>query len=287
MEQERDEVAIITGAGSGIGQATAIKLASDGFRVVISDVNVTSAEQTAEAIEAKAPGRTRVVRADVRLEDDVAAMVQAATDTFGRLDVLVNNAGLGGAFGSVLETRVEDWDFTFEVLVRGVFLGIKHAARVMQPGSSIINIASIAAYNGSSGAMAYSAAKHAVIGITRSAAVELGPRDIRVNAISPGIIRTPLMETGTDPAYLDSILPKAQATPRWGQPSDIASAVAFLAGHESRFMNGESIVVDGGVVAAGPGPEMFQHLGIDPKVHGLVGVNRGTTGERSKVHKRL
>lgn len=287
MQQAHHEVAIVTGAGSGIGRATAIRLASDGYRVAIADLNEANAHATAESINAFAPDSAIVTRTDVRLEEDVEAMVDAAVQSFGRLDVLVNNAGLGGAFGSVTETSVEDWDFTFEVLVRGVFLGIKHAARVMEENGRIVNIASIAAYSGSSGPMAYTAAKHAVIGLTRAAAVELGPQGIRVNAISPGVIRTPLMETGADAAHLDSVLPLAQLTPRWGQPEDIAGAIAFLAGNDSRFMNGESILVDGGVVAAGPGPAMFEHLGTDPKSRGLVGVNRGTTGARSKVRKRL
>ena len=281
------EVAIVTGAGSGIGRATAKRLVADGFRVVLADLNLPNAQQAAQEIEEQSPGSTAVVRTDVRLEPDVQQMVNTAIERFGRLDVLVNNAGLGGAFGVVTETSVEDWDFTFEVLVRGVFLGIKHAVPLMTDGGRIINIASIAAYNGSSGAFAYSAAKHAVIGITRSAAVELGPRGIRVNAVSPGVIRTPLMESGADPDRLDAILPVAQVTQRWGHVDDIAGAIAFLAGPDSRFINGESIVVDGGLVAAGPGGDAFGHLGIDPKTRGLVGVNRGSTGERSEVRKRL
>lgn len=287
MQSQHDEVALITGAGSGIGRATAVRFASDGYRVVIADLNESNARETAATINELSPGRAMTVRADVRLEEDVERMVQSSIDTYGGLDVLVNNAGLGGAFGSVTETSVEDWDFTFEVLVRGVFLGVKHAARVMRDGGRIVNIASIAAYSGSSGPLAYTAAKHAVVGLTRAAAVELGPRGIRVNAVSPGVIRTPLMETGADTAHLDSVLPLAQLTPRWGQSEDIAGAIAFLAGKDSRFMNGESILVDGGVVAAGPGPAMFEHLGTDPKSKGLVGVNRGTTGERSEVRKRI
>lgn len=281
------DVAIVTGAGSGIGRAAAMRLASDGYRVVVADLNLPNAERTSYAIESLSPGRSAIAHGDVRLERDVEAMVQTATQQFGRLDVLVNNAGLGGAFGVVTETSVEDWDFTFEVLVRGVFLGVKHAARVMTHGGSIVNVASVAAYNGSCGAMAYTAAKHAVVELTRSAAVELGPAGIRVNAVSPGIIRTPLMEAGADPAHLDTILPMAQATQRWGTTDDIAAAIAFLAGNESSFMNGESLVIDGGLVAAGPGKEAFAHLGIDPKTRGLVGVNRGSTGQRSEVRKRV
>ncbi|WP_106847810.1 SDR family NAD(P)-dependent oxidoreductase [Blastococcus sp. Marseille-P5729] len=287
MQTHHDEVALITGAGSGIGRATAVRFASDGYRVVIADLNESNARETAATINELSPGRATTVRADVRLEEDVERMVRSSIDTYGGLDVLVNNAGLGGAFGSVTETSVEDWDFTFEVLVRGVFLGVKHAARAMRDGGRIVNIASIAAYSGSSGPLAYTAAKHAVVGLTRAAAVELGPRGIRVNAVSPGVIRTPLMETGADTAHLDSVLPLSQLTPRWGQSEDIAGAIAFLAGKDSRFMNGESILVDGGVVAAGPGPAMFEHLGTDPKSKGLVGVNRGTTGERSMVRKRI
>lgn len=285
--QDTREVAIVTGAGSGIGRATAARLAADGMRVVLADLNLPNAQAAATEIEGEHPGSTAVIRADVRLEPDVEAMVDTAIDKFGRLDALVNNAGLGGAFGVVTETSVEDWDFTFEVLVRGVFLGIKHAVPVMNDGGRIVNIASIAAYNGSSGAMAYSAAKHAVIGITRAAAVELAARGIRVNAVSPGVIRTPLMEAGTDIARLETILPVAQVTQRWGHADDVAGAIAFLVGEDSRFINGESLLVDGGLVAAGPGGDSLAHLGIDPRTRGLVGINRGSTGERSEVRKRL
>ncbi|PBC35477.1 short-chain dehydrogenase [Rhodococcus sp. ACS1] len=279
-------VAIVTGGGSGIGRATVLRLLADNYRVVVADLNVDGASETVKLADAAfESGRVIAVRTDVRCEEDIAAMIAAATDGFGRLDTLVNNAGVGGAFGPVSEVQAPDWDFTFDVLVRAVFLGIKHASKVMEDGASIVNVASAAAYSGCFAPMAYTAAKAAVLSLTRSAAVELAPRLIRVNAVCPGAVRTPLLEAGRG-EELDALLPLAQPLPRWGRPEDIADAIVYLAGPGAAFVTGESLVVDGGLVAAGPGPDFQSHLGTDPRKRGLTGVNRGTSGERSVVHSR-
>lgn len=279
-------VAVVTGGGSGIGRATVLRLTADGYRVVVADLNDDGATETCALVEeAGAAGAAVAVRTDVRSEEDVARAIGTAIEQFGRLDSLVNNAGVGGAFGAVTEVEADDWDFTFQVMVRAVFLGIKHAARVMDDGASIVNVASAAAFNGSFAAMAYSSAKASVLSITRSAAVELAPRFIRVNAVCPGAVRTPLLESGRA-AELDELLPLGQLLPRWGRPEDIAATIAYLAGPDAAFITGESLLADGGLVAAGPGPDFQAHLGADPRARGLVGVNRGTTGERSVVHQR-
>jgi NAD(P)-dependent dehydrogenase (short-subunit alcohol dehydrogenase family) len=280
-------VAIVTGGGSGIGRATTLRLNADGYRLLVADVNDAAARETVSlAVSDDANSAPVAVHVDVRSEDDVAALIQSAMDRFGRLDTMVNNAGLGGAFGPVTEVEARDWDFTFEVLVRGVFFGIKHAARVMCDGSSIVNVASAAAYSAGVGAMAYSAAKAAVVSITRSAAVELAPRSIRVNAVCPGAIRTPLLAAGRADRF-GQRPPPTQPLPRWGEAEDIAAAIAYLAGPDAAFVTGEALLADGGLVAAGPGPDFQAQLGTDLHTRGLVGVNRGTTGEPSQVHRRL
>lgn len=282
-----ERVAVVTGGGSGIGRATVLRLLEEGAQVVIADVNGATAQETLDlARRAGLDARAVVARTDIRSEDDVAAMIETAVGRFGQLDVLVNNAGIGGAFGPVTEVEGEDWDFTFDVLARGAFYGIKHAARVMTAGSSIVNVGSIAAFCGSFASIAYAAAKGAVSSLTRAAAVELAAQRIRVNVVCPGAIRTPLLESGSSDD-LDQVRPPGQPWPEWGRPDDIAAAIVYLAGTDSEFVTGQTLVVDGGLTAAGPGPDFLDRLGTDPRTRGLVGVNRGMTGQPSEVRRRL
>ena len=249
-----NKVAIITGGASGIGQASALKFLEHGARVVIADCNTAAAEATlALAAERGKAADLRFVNCDVSQEDQVAALVQSALSAFGRLDCMFNNAGIPGAVGSLLDTDVEAWDRTFAVLVRGVFLGIKHAARALQAqGGTIINTGSIAGVSAGAGPAAYSACKSAVIALTRSAAVELGPSRIRVNALCPGLILTPLLERGQH-TELSSVLSEAQPWPEAGLPEHIADVAVFLASDDSRFVTGEALFADGGINARGPG----------------------------------
>jgi NAD(P)-dependent dehydrogenase (short-subunit alcohol dehydrogenase family) len=278
----QDKVAIITGGASGMGKATALRFLQEGARVLVADLNQDSGDgYLTEAADAGF-GRdaTDFVRVDVAEEADIERMVAAAVDRFGRLDILFNNAGVGGAFGHVTDLHVEDWDYTFAVLVRGVFLGIKHGGRQMRAqadGGSIINTASIAGLSGGGGPLAYSAAKAAVINLTRAAALELGPDNIRVNAICPGAIRTPL--SGGIGARAEERLLSVQALQEIGMPDHIAGAAFFLASDDSAFVTGEALVVDGGLTACGP-----KIGGLAPP--GYVGANRGTTGERTIVRQR-
>lgn len=247
-----DRVAVVTGGASGIGRATVLRFLDAGARVVVGDLNVDNAER----LVADVPDRSRVVfvRTDVSDEDEMAALVGTAIETFGGLDVLFNNAGVGGAFGPLTEIDVADWDRTFAVISRGVFLGVKHGARAMIAqgrGGSIVNTASVAGLVGGAGPLAYSAAKAAVVNLTYNAAVELAAHRIRVNAICPGLIDTPMV-MGNDRAALVERIPTFQPWPDPGRPEHIAALALYLAGPGSAFVTGEAIRADGGMVAWGP-----------------------------------
>lgn len=250
------KVAIITGGASGIGRASVLGFLEQGARVVIADLDEARAQELlAQARQLAGPERVIFQACDVGQEPDVQAVVQRAVSDFGRLDCMFNNAGMPGAVGSVVDIDVAAWDRTFAVLVRGVFLGIKHAARAMQAGGAggvIVNTASIAGLHAGAGPIAYSACKSAVISMTRSAAVELAPQRIRVNALCPGLILTPLLDRGQD-TDLDRVLTQAQPWPEVGTAEHIAQAALFLASDQSRFMTGETLVLDGGLTARGPG----------------------------------
>jgi NAD(P)-dependent dehydrogenase (short-subunit alcohol dehydrogenase family) len=224
----KDRVAVITGGASGMGRSTVMRFLDEGASVVVADFNAaTGAETLAEAVARGHGARARFVKTDVAQEAEIEAMVRCAVDEFGGLDVIFNNAGVGGAIGPLTETTVEDWDYTFGVLVRGVFLGIKHAARVMRAqgrGGSIINTASIAGLSGDAGPFAYSAAKAAVINMSMGAAVELAVDRIRVNAICPGFIATPLAAAGGSMEELQARFAAAQPWPEYGSGDHIAGA---------------------------------------------------------------
>ncbi len=281
MGRLQDKVAVITGGASGMGRATVLRFLAEGAKVVIADYNAaTGADTLAEAERAGHADRTRFIRTDVAHEADIEAMIRCATDTFGGLDIVFNNAGVGGAIGPLTETTVADWDYTFDVLAKGVFLGIKHAARVMRAqgrGGSIINTASIAGLSGDGGPLVYSAAKAAVISLSQSAAVELAGDRIRVNAICPGFIVTPLAQganrEGTEVAFA-----KSQPWPDYGRGEHIAGAALFLASDDSEFVTGEALIVDGGLTAAGP--ELSKKFArTSARTSKFSGVTKGSTGE--------
>lgn len=246
--------AIVTGGTSGIGEAIAKAFVLEGAKVVI----VGRREEEGRALE-KQIG-VRFVRADVANEADVEAMIGRTLEWFGRLDCLVNNAGIPSPMISITETDAAVIDQVLAVNVRGVILGAKHAARVMLPNGSgsIINIGSVAGHRGGLSAHVYSAAKGAVSAFTRSAAAELGEKGIRVNCISPGAIVTGIFgkNAGLDGAKADKVsgvvkeaFRAIQPIPRAGLPDDIAQAAVFLASDASGFVNGQDIVIDGGQTA--------------------------------------
>ena len=278
MKKLEGKVAVITGGSSGMGRSTTLRFLDEGASVVFGDLNDKTAEETlALASDAGHDKHVRYIRTDVAQESDVEAMINLATSEFGRLDVVFNNAGVGGAFGAITKVTVEDWDYTFAVLLRGPFLGIKHGARVMieqGEGGSIINTASVAGLSGGAGPQAYSAAKAGVVNLSMTTAVELGPHKIRVNAICPGGIATPLVSMGQDPSMMESHFEQLQPYPIAGKPEHIAAAALFLASDDSVFVSGQALVVDGALEAKGPGLFSGQLFGS-----GITGVSRGSTGE--------
>jgi len=278
-------VAVITGGANGIGRDTALRFLAEGARVVIADLNTRNAEAVlAQAAQAGHRDAIRFVRTDVAEERDVEAMLACALDAFGRLDCVFNNAGIGGAFGPIAETRVEDWDATLAVLLRGVFLGMKHGARVLTAqgqGGSIISTSSVAGFAAGAGAHCYSAAKAAIINLTRSVAVELAPHRIRVNAVAPGPLMTELFHRG-NPAAAERAILERQPWPDAGRARDVAGVVVFLASPDAGFVTGETIVVDGGLLARGPA--VFGG-GADSPLLRATGLDRGSTGEPSEVRR--
>ena len=252
MGRLEDKVALITGGASGIGEASARLFVEEGAMVVVADVQDERGGLLASDLGAE------YVHADVTREADVEAAVSHAVDVHGRLDCMFNNAGIAGAVGPIESVTVEAFDRTVAVLLRGVFLGVKHAAPVMrsQGGGSIINTASVAAIRTGYGNHVYSAAKAGVVQLTRSVAMELGEDGVRVNCILPGFIPTPMiaLARGFPPGEADGKLGvitesfrEAQPIRRPGRPDDTAKAALWLASDDSGFVNGHALVVDGGV----------------------------------------
>ena len=244
-----NKVAIITGAGSGIGRETSLLFLEEGAQVVLADINEATLEETMNLVSQKGFKDNAVsVIADVSKESAIESMVKTAMNEFGQLDILFNNAGLGGAFGSISDIDGDEWDQSMVILLKSVFMGIKHESKVMKTnsnGASIINTASIAGMSGGGGPQAYSAAKAAVINLSQTTALELGEFKIRVNSISPGAINTPLLNALSED--WDDRIKGLQPIEELGQPLDIAYAALFLASDESRFVTGHNLCVDGGL----------------------------------------
>jgi len=243
------KVAVITGGASGIGEGTVKRFVEEGARVVIADMQ----EDKGRALVDSLAGSAVFINTDVTVEEQVKAAIDKAGSQWGRLDCVFNNAGFGGAIGPLEDTPVEDYDITMNVLVKGVFLGMKHAIPVMkkQGGGSLINTSSVAGLIAGHTPHLYSVAKAAVIHMTKSVALEVGENNIRVNAICPGFIVTPLSTNtvgkDTDLGALNVKI--IQPIPRAGKPDDIAQMACWLAGDRSTFVTGQAIAVDGGTAA--------------------------------------
>lgn len=248
------KIAVITGGASGIGEGTARRFVEEGARVVIADLQ----DDPGQALAASLGSQARFVHTDVTEESQIARAVDTAVAEFGALDVMFNNAGVVGAVGRIAETTAEQWDRTVSILMRGVFLGMKHAARVMVPRGSgvILSTSSTAGILGGLGPHCYTACKHAVIGLTKSVASELASHGVRVNAISPGNTVTAMtsavmtgdpnaFETATKHIAAGSLLGIA------GLPADIANAAVFLASDEARYITAHTLVVDAGQTGIG------------------------------------
>ncbi len=252
------KVALITGAGSGIGREAALLFAREGASVVVAEVADEAGRKTVAEIEA-AGGRARFVHADVSRADDVRAMVEEAEKTYGRLNVLFNNAGVfPDADGSVLDTDEETWDFVLRVNLKGVFLGCKYGipALLRAGGGSIVNTASFVALMGAATPqIAYTASKGGVLALTREVAIEFARKNIRANALCPGPVDTPLLqELFRDPTRRARRLVHIPLG-RLARASEVARAALFLASDESSYVNGTAFTVDGGITAAYTTPE--------------------------------
>jgi 3-oxoacyl-[acyl-carrier protein] reductase len=259
----KDKVAIVTGAASGIGKATAVNFAREGAAVMCADVNAGGAEAVARQI-ADTGGQAASIKADVAAEPDVQEMVGQTVARWGRLDVLYNNAGIG--FGMpVTQVPVEEWDRLMGINLRGVYLGCKHAIPEMlkNGGGAIVSTASDAGLRGSAFLSAYCASKGGVVMLTKALAVEWAGQGIRINCVCPGVIKTPILDpfiaqmqalTGESSEHQWERMGRMHPIGRVGQPEEVAKAVTFLASDEASFITGIALPVDGGLEAGAPPP---------------------------------
>jgi NAD(P)-dependent dehydrogenase (short-subunit alcohol dehydrogenase family) len=243
-------VALITGALAGIGRETAIAFARDGYRVIVSGRNADAGGALVAELHALG-AEAAFVRADVRSEDDVRALVDATVATFGRLDAAVNNAGTEGTPGPLTDQTATSYAATFDTNVLGTLLSMKHELRVMQPqgSGSIVNLSSTMGHRGAAGASLYAASKHAVEGLTRAAAVEFAAAGIRINAVAPGPIDTEMLTRFSGSAERKALMVAGIPQKRLGEPHEIADAIVFLASDRASFINGQIIDINGGKTA--------------------------------------
>ena len=249
--QLEGKVSLITGGGSGIGKASALAFAREGSKVVVADVNVDGGEQTVRLIQ-DTGGEATFVRADVSISSDVSDMVSHAVQTYNRLDCAFNNAGVSGGPGRVHEYTEENWSRVLNINLTGVWLCMKYEIIQMlnQGGGAIVNTASVMGLVGGSRSPAYGATKHGVVGLTKTAAVDYAREAIRVNAVCPGYIRTPMIEQGVllDPGGEERVVSR-HPMHRLGTPEEIAEAVVWLCSDAASFVTGHAMTVDGGYVA--------------------------------------
>ena len=250
----KNKVAIITGAGSGQGRAAALIFSREGARIAVSDWKPELGDETVTLVK-KAGGEAIFIRTDVSESADVQNLVRTTVGTYGRIDILYNNAGVGFSsplsMSDVINTPEADWDRVIAINLRSMYLTAKYGIPEMikSGGGSIINTASIAALIGSDSAHAYTAAKGGMVALSRALAVEFGPKNIRVNCICPGAIDTPMIAPLIDPLKKSGHPFMTSPIRRLGMPEDIANCALYLASDESSFMTGATLVVDGGYIA--------------------------------------
>jgi hypothetical protein len=249
----KDEVAIVTGAGKGIGKGIATVFSREGAKVVVADWDEEAGEKTSEEIR-RSGGDAFFVKCDVSNEEQVKAMIQATIAKYGRINVLVNNAAIG-MYKTVLDTTTEEWDHCLAVNLKGVFLCSKYAIPHIKTagGGAIVNIASVHSYQNVGGTAPYAASKAGVVALTRVMAIDYGRDKIRVNAICPGWIYTPLIQSifagAPDPEKARQEVERRQILGRLGTPEEVGEATAFLASDEASYITGASLMVDNGMTA--------------------------------------
>ncbi len=244
----KNKVAIITGAASGIGKATAELFAQHGAKIIVSDIRETEGEQTAKDI-VSAGGTASFFKTDVANPADMEALVDYAVKTYGKLDIAVNNAGIGGEQNLVGDMSIEGWNKVITINLSSLFYGMKYQLQAMlkNGGGSIVNISSILGSVGFAYSAGYSAAKHGIIGLTQTAALEYSARNIRINAVGPGFIDTPLLK-GLDDNVMKQII-AMHPIGRLGRSEEVAELIFWLAGDKASFVTGSYYPVDGGYLA--------------------------------------
>ncbi|MBM3131967.1 MAG: SDR family oxidoreductase [Chloroflexi bacterium] len=251
MGKVKGKVALVTGAGSGIGRATALLFAQEGAKVVVVDIVPEGGKETVNMIK-KAGGEALFVQVDISRADQVQAMIKKAVDTYGRLDCAANNAGIEAQPAPTADCTEADFDRTVAVNLKGTFLCMKYEIQQMlkQGGGTIVNTSSMAGMVGVAGMPAYTAAKHGIVGLTRTAALEYGTAGIRVNAVCPGATRTPMVQQIiTAMPELGKGMEANHPIGRIGEPNEIAEAIVWLCSDESSFVTGHPMAVDGGLLA--------------------------------------
>ena len=247
----KDKVALVTGGSSGIGRATALACAREGAKVAVADIMVAGGEETAQLVK-DAGGEAIFITADMTKADQLEAMVKTVVDTYGRLDCAHNNAGIEGALGKTANYDEAEWDKVIAIDLTGVWLCMKYEIPEMlkNGGGAIVNTASAAGLLGVPNMPAYAASKHGVVGLTKTAALEYAKAGIRVNAVCPGIIQTPMVSrlTGERPGMFEKIA-TAEPIGRVGKPEEIAESVVWLCSDAASFVTGHAMAVDGGIVA--------------------------------------
>ena len=246
----KDKVALITGGSSGIGRAVALAWAREGAKVVVSDVDRGGGEETVEQVRT-AGGEAIFIAADVGKPEECEALVRGAVEKFGRLDIACNNAGIGGPQAPTADYPLDGWAQVIGINLSGVFYGMKYQlpAMLKNGGGAIINMASILGAVGFSGAPAYAAAKHGVVGLTQTAALEYSAQGVRINAVGPGFIHTPMISALEDNKAVNDMLVAAHPIGRLGRAEEVAELVLWLSSEKASFVTGAYYPVDGGYIA--------------------------------------